>query len=55
MCLNASYANRLIKGGRLVLDRNVATSGVLVLSADEVADLLVLGLLNGRLQFLLVP
>lgn len=39
----------LVKGGGLVLDGHITARSILVLSADEVADLLVLGLLDGGL------
>jgi hypothetical protein len=42
----------LLKSGLLVLDGDVGTSGGLPLLADEVGDLLILGLLDGGLVVL---
>lgn len=42
----------LIKSSRLVLHRHITPRGALVLPANEVADLLVLGLLHGALVVL---
>lgn len=49
---NGSAINGLIlvEGSVLVLDGDVAASSALVLSANEIANLLVLGLLDGRLH-----
>jgi hypothetical protein len=46
---NANHANHLAEGGRLVLDGYSVTSGLFILSADEVTDLLVFGLFDSRL------
>ena len=37
----------LAESGGFVFDRDITSSGALVLIADEIGDLLILGLLNG--------
>lgn len=47
-----SVHSNLTKSGLLVLDGNITAGSTLVLTADEVRDLLILGLLDGGLVVL---
>lgn len=51
-CLTDGYNNLQTVLLVLVLDGDILASGVLVLAADEIADLLVFGLLSGALVVL---